>query len=278
MFGFGLSNAMAKVPVKKIGAGKTIFLRGLFVSVSLFFVLIIFFSSTHFSILYILITFFLSIMAYIAFNFFYRAIKIGKVGIITPIANSSVIFTILFSTIFFKEVITLAQLSSIIVIIIGVFLISLNFKDLKNSQLFQKTSGIQFALITCCIWGVIFFLYKIPTNILGPILTSFIIELGILISSGIHLKIRKNHVYPLDTGMLTRVFFIGLFGAVGTLFYTSGIRISDVSIIAALSFANPLVSTVYGKIVYKEKLSILQYIAFMLILTGILLISYFSPS
>jgi len=75
--------------------------------------------------------------------------------------------------------------------------------------------------------------------------------------------------------MLIYIFFVAFFGTIGILFYNLGIKILDVSIISVLSFANPLVSTLYGKFVYNEKLSMLQYIAILLILIGIIFIFYF---
>ena len=275
MFGYGLSNAMAKVPAKNLGSRKAIFFRGIFVSLLLLIILLFFSRETFFSPTYILIGFIISLIAYIGFNTFYKALKLGKVGIISPIANSSVIFTILLSIVFFNESLTWIQLSLIILITIGIILISINFKDLKNSHLFKISSGIPFALITCLLWGLVFFLYKIPIIILGPILTSFIIEFGMMIFSGIDLKISKIYFNLPNKKEIIHIFFVALFGAAGTLFFSLGVNMSGVSIVAALAFANPLISTLYGKFVYKEKLGIPQYVAILLMLTGIVLISYF---
>jgi drug/metabolite transporter (DMT)-like permease len=54
--------------------------------------------------------------------------------------------------------------------------------------------------------------------------------------------------------------------------------VSNVSVVAPLTFANPLISIIYGKFVYKEKLSTYQYLAIILILIGIILISFYNNS
>lgn len=275
MLGYGLSNPISKVPVKRIGSIKTIFFKNIFVSFLLLITLLFSLSDTNFSGTYILITFLISFVGYIPLLTFYKALKVGKVGIISPIANSSVIFTILFSIIFFKESLALTQIISIFIIISGIVLISLNFKDLKKSHLFKISSGVPFALITCLLWGLVFFLFKIPVMILGPILTSFIIEFGIMIYSGINLKIAKISFNLPKNKILIYIFFVAFFGAIGTLFFNLGVKMYDVSVVAALTFANPLVATLYGKFVYKEKLNIFQGIAIVFILVGITYISYF---
>jgi transporter family protein len=275
MFGFGFSNAISQVPSKEIGSRKTIFFRNIFVSILLLILLLFFLDETNFSIKYIFIAFVISLVGYIPLVTFYKALKTGKVGIISPIANSSVVFTVLFSIIFFGESLSFIQLFSIVFIIFGIILVSLNFNDIKISHLFKKASGVPYALITCFLWGLVFFLFKIPVNVLGPILTSFIIEFGIMIYSGMHLRLSKINFDIPNKKILTCVFLVAFFGAIGTLFFNLGIKTSNVSIVAALTFSSPLVSILYGKFVYKEKLSLQQYTAIIFIVIGIASISYF---
>jgi transporter family protein len=278
MIGFGLCNAIAQVPSKEIGSQKTIFFKNIFVSVLLAIPLLFFLNGSFFNIKYILIAFALSLIGYLALVSFYEALKIGKVGIVSPIASSSVIFTIIFSTFFFKESLSSTQIISIILIIIGIILTSLDFSDIKKTNLIKLSNGVSYALITCILWGLVYFLYKIPVTVLGPILTSFITEFGIMIFSGINLKCLKISFDLPNRKILLYIFLVAFFGAIGTIFYNLGIsgKHANISIVAALTFSSPLVSTLYGKFVYKEKLSIQQWIAIVLILIGIIVISLFN--
>lgn len=273
MLGFGLANGISKVPITRIGYIKTIFFRGIFVSLLLLAATLLFLPEINFAATYILIAIAISFLGYFPLATFFKALEVGKVGIISPIANSSVIFTILFSIIFFKESLTLVQIFSILLIVLGVILISVNFKDIKNSQILKISSGIPYALVTTLLWGVVFFLLKIPVNIIGPFLTAFILEFGIFIFSSIHLRISKISFKVPDKNVLAYIFFIAFFSGAALLAFNLGIRVSDVSIVAALTAANPLVVLVYGKLVYKEKLALQQYVAAFLILAGIILIS-----
>ena len=275
MVGYGLSNAIAQVPSKEIGSRKTIFYRNIFVSILLLAVLLPFLKETVFSPKYILITLAIAFIGYFSLMAFYKALKVGKVGIVSPLANSSVIFTVLLSIIFFGEILSTIQFLAIALIILGIILVSLNFKDLKNSHLFKISSGIPYALLTCFIWGLVFFLFKIPVNVIGPILTSLTLEFGIMIYSGIHIHFSKLNFSLPNKKILLPIFLVAFFGAIGTLFFTLGIKNYSVSLVAAITFANPLVATLYGKIVYKEKLHLQQYFAIALMILGIVLISYY---
>lgn len=277
MFGFGFSNAISQIPSKEIGSLKTVFFRGIFVSILLLLILIFSLNQAVFSTKYILIAFVISFIGYVPLVTFYEALKRGNIGVISPIANSSVIFTIIFSTIFFHDSLSSAQLVSIILIIVGIILTSLNFKDIKDSSLFKLSSGVPYALVTCFLWGLVFFLFKIPVMVLGPILSAFLNEFGIWILSGINLRISKISFSIPEKKILRSIFLVAIFGVIGTIFFNLGIakENSSLSIVAAITFASPLVATLYGKFVYKERLTFQQWFAIILILIGVVSLSYF---
>lgn len=273
MLGFGLGNAISQIPVKKLGTKKTIFYKNLFISIILLIIVFSFIKNINFSLKYILIAIGIGFLEYIPLLTFYQSLKLGKVGIVSPIASSSVIFTVIFSLIFFKESLTNIQFFSIFLIIFGLITISINFRDFKNSGLFDLSSGVIFALITSFLWGLVYFLTKIPVMIIGPILTSFITEFIIFLSSSLNIKLSKQNFSLKEKNMIKYLIIIALFTAAGTLFFNLGISVSNVSIVAALTFSNPLISTIYGKIVYKEKLRFSQYLGGLIIVVGIILVS-----
>jgi len=275
MIGFGFSTAVAQVPVKSLGTLRVVFFRGIFASSMLFLGVLFFWDECIFSPAYILLALAISLVGYVGLVMFYKALKVGHIGVVTPIANSSVVFTVLFSVLFFAESLGFVQVFSIALIVSGIVLISVDFRHLRNSCIFDKSSGVVYALATCLLWGGAFFLFKIPASVLGPILSSFVIEAGNMIYSGMSIKFSgKGFDFPCTKNM-KYIFFVALFGALGILAFNYGVGVADVSIVAALTFANPLVAAVYARVVYKEKLSGLQYFAMGLILLGIVLISYF---
>lgn len=274
MLGYGLGNAISKAPVEALGSRKTLFYRNILISVVLFVILIFNLKESQFNSTYILVGLLISLIGYIPIIAFFEAIKRGKVGVISPVASSSLIVTIFLSIIFFKETLTHNQVFAILFIILGIILISVNLKDLKRSNIFSISSGVPFALIACLGWGLVFFLMKFPVSKLGPIFSAFILESGLVIFSGIHLK-SKGESFKVHRKYYKYLFITAIATMFGTLFYNYGINATSVSLVAAISACAPLVVTIYGKVVYKEKLSLQQYSASLVIVIGIITLSYF---
>jgi DME family drug/metabolite transporter len=271
MLGYGVSNALIKIPSKKINSRKIIFYRNLFMTIIFSIIFLLFFKESTFSLIHILLTLGVSLIGYLGLIFFYKAINVGKIGVVTPIAGSSVLITAILSIIFYNETFHLIKLFSIIGITLGIVLLSINFKDFK--QMKKITPGLGLALITTLVWGIVFFLFKIPVNILGPVFTSLLIEGGIMIYSAIHSLIKKDFLVKKKN--LFILFIIAFFGSIGTLFFNLGIKFSEVSIVSAITFTSPLVAVIFGRIFYKEKLTMQQYVGVAIILTGIITLSIF---
>ena len=137
------------------------------------------------------------------------------------------------------------------------------------------SSGIPYALLTCVLWGLMFSLYKIPVMVIGPILTALIIEIGIFIISLIQILKTGKKINMPDRSTLNYLILLSIFTAIGGAFFNFGIMVAEVSIVAAISMANPLIATIYGKYVYKETINIQQYLAISFILIGIVALSFF---
>ena len=136
--------------------------------------------------------------------------------------------------------------------------------------------GVGYALLACILWGVVFFLFKFPVNILGPILTSFIIEFIILICAGFNIFVSKEKLKFNDNSLWKWLIAAGFFTAIGTIFYNLGINIANISLVSAIAFSNPLVASIMGAVIYKEKLGLKKYLGILLVVLGIFLLSFLS--
>lgn len=267
--GFGLSNAAAKQPTQKLGPLSFYFCRNFFTSLILSLIILPKLFSANFQAEYLLFAILLSFFGFIPLYFFLKAIAVGKIGLVGPVAYTSSIFTILLSVVFYHESVNLIQAITFLVIITGVVLATVDIRDFKNSHLFNTSSGVPYALITSIGWGIFFFLNKIPVVALGSSLTAFIIELGGFIITFLILKAKKNKICLPAKPTLYTVLAVAILGVIGTLAFNFGVSTSDVSLVATISSATPLIALIYGRFVYKEKLTFLQYAAVALIITGI---------
>ncbi|MFA7654104.1 MAG: DMT family transporter [Candidatus Magasanikbacteria bacterium] len=271
---WGLESALAPTVIKKIGAIPTIFWRYLWEIIIFVPIFLYFLPTFNFNPLYLIFTIAIAFVGYIPVITFYRALKVGKIGVIAPVAHSSIVITVVLSILFFQETLQPLQVGAIVLIILGVLIMSINFSDFKSSEIFNKSSGLGEALITCLLWGIVYVLFKIPINILGPILTAIVLETATGFYALITLKLQhQNLKFAGDKKLLGITFLMGLFGAVAITLCNYGVQNHNVSLVVPVAMASPLVAMIYGRLVYKELLTKQQIIAGLLIIAGIVLIS-----
>jgi drug/metabolite transporter (DMT)-like permease len=275
MVTMGLSVAMARIPSQNIGVKRFLFWRQATTSLLLFCGLLAFGRSLPFSIGYFTLALAIAFISYVALISAYQALKIGKIGVISPIANSSAIVTVLFSVIFLHESLIAPQIAMAFLAVLGIIILSINFSDFKSSDIFKPSSGVPLALVACLVWGIVYALYKIPVAVIGPLLTAFAIEFGSFLPN-IPANIAAKTSFALPDAK-TRVWIlgIGLIAAASTLSYNLGIQVSggNVALVAAITFSNPIISAIYGSFAYKEKLTPKQWVGLTLTVLGIMGIS-----
>jgi len=271
---WGLSNSLAPLVIKKIGPIPTVLWRYLWEALIFVPIFIYFWPTFHFNLFFILLTFLIAFIGYIPVVTFYRALNVGKIGVVAPVSNSSIVITVILSMAIFRETPSLWQIFAIALIILGVLVMSINLSDFKSSQIFNKNSGLGWALITCLLWGIVFALFKIPINVIGPILTAIVLEVatGLYAMATLMLQ-RQSLKFAGDQKLLGVAFLIGLFGALGITLFNYGVQNYNVSLVVPIALSNPLISIIFGRLAYKEHLAGRQIWAGLLIIGGIVLIS-----
>ncbi|VVB57375.1 EamA-like transporter family protein [uncultured archaeon] len=272
MLGYGLANALYQPLVRQIEIFKTVFFRNLVICAILLGVLF-FRPPAPFSASLLLIASMVSVLSYIPLLAYCKAVKAGQVGVVAPVSSSSVLFTVLFSILFFGESFSGGQLFALLLIILGVLALSFDLKHWRASGP-SMMAGVAPALVAGVLWGAVFFLLKIPVSLFGPILSALMLEGGVLAASALHWGWTKAPLSLPPKKLLPSLLFIGLLGALGTLAFNFGVEIAPVSIVAALSFSSPLVAAIYAKFAYKEKLGAWQWGALGLVLLGIVLLQF----
>ncbi|MFA6963114.1 MAG: EamA family transporter [Patescibacteria group bacterium] len=266
----GLSSAFAKKPTDKIGATKVMIFRGLF-NVVILGVILIFNFPSSFSWTDLPVAILISALGYFPLLFFLKALKVGKMGIVSPVSSSYGLITALLAVVFYHEKLNGLQLFGILAVVIGIILVSINFRDFKNSHLFDRQSGIGLALLAALLWGIYFFLIKIPTQHFGTYFTSFLVEAVILISALVSLIFAKEFDLKLPDRMTASyLFLVSITVSVGVLFFYQALNTGSVAIVSAIGSSTPLIVTLYGAIFMKERLKLQQYCGMAIILIGII--------
>ena len=106
-------------------------------------------------------------------------------------------------------------------------------------------------------------------EMIGPVLTTFVIAAGFLICGGLHLKIQGKPVRQHKGSLAFLTAACGLCSGCGTLFYNLAIARADVALVSAISFSAPVVAALYGRLVHQERLSRQQVAALGFIVAGV---------
>lgn len=262
---FGTSSFLLKIPSQKMDAKTLIFLRGIFVCFLL--LIILPFYGVKIIESFALFTFGISILGYISLYLLFRSLSTIKVSIVIPIANSSVIITALLSIFFYGEKLNLIRSIAFSLIPIGIFLISLS-----NPKEFRISKEIKIPLFLCFIWGIVFFLVKIPISVIGAFSTTLLVEFGQFATSLIIFNLSKKPVFVKDKKVILLLLIGSISSVIGFLTFNVAVSMYSLSIVSMIAFSNPIVSVILSYKFYKERVRLHQYFAMFLILIGITLI------
>ncbi len=272
MFAFGVSNAMQKIYVERLGPAKLITFRGLTI-VSILLVYWLFnLSSSNYDVPQMLLGAGVVFVSYFGLFFLNKSLQNGKVGLVIPVSSSRVLISAAVGIAILGEKVSGLQLLMVFVIFVGVFAAVINFKDLANSNIFSFKSGIPYALLAAFFWGITFPLFGTFSAILGAALFSLLSEFIVTVVSVVQQLLQKKSLsltkkeFKLNWAGLAA---IGVLGAFASVFMNTAYATGYYSIVTAVTAASPVVSIIYGIIIFKERLSLQQFIAIVMILIGI---------
>ncbi len=163
MVGYGLSLAIIQPAIEHLGAVRASLYRSL---VSALFLLgCLPFFSFPFSFPFVLASLGIGIFGYFPYYFFLKALQRGKVGVLVPVGRLSTVVTISLSILFLHEVLSNHQILALVIIILGAVFITINMKEVKQSLLLHKSSGIPLALFCALLWGYCLFCDEVLSHL-----------------------------------------------------------------------------------------------------------------
>jgi len=271
MVGYGLANTYSLSIAKKVGSARLLFLRGLTTCSVLFLTAIPSLSKAR-DWRAVLATLLIGIFGYLPVLAFTQGIKVSRVSIVAPISGTSPFITVVLSALFIGTHLHTLQWTGIVLIVAANIAVSLNFKSLRSSNILQSASGIPFALAAALGWGLVFFMLIYPTRSLGPWLSAFMIEVGVMVAAGVHVCLR-HEPWMLGEAKKGPMMANALLIVLGTLCYTVGVHSFNIGLVAALSNSTAIVSIGSATIVHREHLTRNEKILATLMGVGVILIS-----
>jgi drug/metabolite transporter (DMT)-like permease len=266
----GIANALLKSVSTGIGAVPTVVLRAAISATSLAAAVLVLKPPLVFSLDSFCIAVLISILGYFPFLFYVKAIRMEKVGIIAPIASSWIVVASFVGFFFFDDSITSEKLFILASVVLGVVLASIDFKAWGGGHAVFSKNAIILAVGAAILWGFVFPLFSIPSAFFGALVFGLIIEIVVCLSGVAHLLITRSRMPPVKTITPHTISLLGagILTAVFTPVVSLGYLTGYTSVVSALAGSSIVVTVFTAAILYKERLTVLQYAGAALILLG----------
>lgn len=276
MFGFGLGNSITKRYANNLGPVRLLIYRGLFNVLFLGIILLFSLKETTLELESIAFGSVFVSLSYFGLMFFNKAADKGKIGIVVPVVASRTIFAVAVGVMFLDDSLSIGQLIAILVIVLGVMLLSVNFKALKSSNLLSWKSGVPFAILAAFFWGTTLPFFGRYADVTGVAFFTFLTELIVFIQGTIQTKLIGQKISITKEEIKTNIggiLVISVTSVIAGLAATAGYATGEVNIVSAITGASPLVAVVFSKLIYKEILRPIQYAAGLMIVAAVVAIS-----
>jgi len=280
LFGWGLADFFAKRVIDKTGDFKALFWMQLLSMIPFFALYLIADGRFNFPLKDYLMFILISILGVVGYFFFYRAVKLGNISIISPIQASYVVLTVILAVIFLGERLIAEQTISIAIVFIGLIMTGINFTALKSLRKVELLSGVKEDLISAGCFGFHFIFigimvakygWLVPVFFFRVFNVIFLLIYTFLFKQNFKIKLttRESYIYLLFP-------LIVIFDIAAILGYSLGVNSEYVSIVTPVALSFPLVTVTLASIFYKERLDKIQLAGIALLISGIVLLSYFS--
>ncbi|WP_213989491.1 DMT family transporter [Sodalis sp. dw_96] len=204
----------------------------------------------------------------LAMVFLLKALAIGKAAIVAPIASLYGAITTLLSLLSGNPLTPLI-LFSLVLCVLGACLTSIpKSRDGKR----ESPASIIYAFLSSIMFGVGFWLQgEFAVHAFGVINALWIYYCTAVVILFIFLCVKRDFATP-PASLLSLIFSISFFSLVGFFSLAYGAKLGHVAIVTVLSSLASGVTALLGFIIRGERLSKLQGIGLMVIITGVMLL------
>lgn len=264
----GLTSVFAKSGINKENSLLATFIRTIVITLFLFIVVLFknnlndIFSLDKKTILFLVLSGISNTLLWICY---FKALDLGTVSKVTPIDKTSIILTLVLSSIFLHEKITIIKVLSIIFILVGTFLtIKKDNKDSKDNK------WILYAFLTAVFTSTTTVISKIGIKSINTSLTTFLRTIIVLILLTI-ITLFKNKfkdIRKLNKKNFLFIILSGISTSLSWLFYFASLSLGEASVVFPIEKLSLVVSILASTIFLKEKLNKKQILGIIIIVIG----------
>jgi len=201
---------------------------------------------------------------------YFKALSLADVSKVTPIDKLSIVVTLILSSIFLDEKITIIKIISMIFMIIGTFLM-VN-KNEKNGE----DNWLIYALLTALFTSLATILGKVGIKDINPNLGTMLrtIIILVIIWSVIFIKKEYKDIHKLNKKNILFIVLSGVSTGLSWLFYFMALKKGEASIVFPIEKLSAAVAILISVIFLKEKLDKKGMLGFCMIIGGTLLLIF----
>ena len=272
MLSWGISDFFAAKASRKIGAIKTVIWSQI-IGVAVFaLIFIIFFNPIAISSRDIIIAIASGVLSIVGLASLYKGFELGNISIVSPIASSSAVVTVILSIFLLGEKISAVQETGVSLAIIGTVLVSFKIHDLIKLNLGNLASGVKYGFAAMFAFGVSYVLIDMLIHDLGWFVPVFLVKsFGLAFIIVFSADAKEEILFPKRAANF--VFIVGVLETLAFLSLGAGISIDYTSIIIPIASAFPAVTIVLAGLFFREQMDANQKIGVAAVLCGLILLS-----
>jgi bacterial/archaeal transporter family protein len=293
MLCWGVADFVQALNIKKIGAAKNMFFSNIigFIPTLIVFFFFLAAGSIHIDTISFILLFVAGILDTAGVFSFMKSYEKGEISIVTPISASYSVLTVILAFLFLGETLPFLKIVSIVLIVIGIFFVSTNFKKIRH---LHTVEGVKESIIALVAWGIYFFIIglvskrlldfnmlnfgmsqfdaKISIAITLFFVTSLINGTLMIILSWFKGEIRDISALKVKNVLLFMIINFFLY-TIAWIAVNYGVAMDLVSLVTPVSSLYPALTVMLALVFLKEKLVFNQKIGVVIVLLGIVLIS-----
>ena len=272
MLSWGFSDFFAAKASRKAGVAKTVLWSQIISIIAFLAISPLFFEFPKLSIYDFSLILACSLLGAIGISSLYKGFEVGAISIISPIASSSAVVTVILSLIFLGEKLSYFQGIGVSLAIIGAILASFKFHDIARLGFRKIASGVEYGVIAMFSFGVSFALIGMLTQKFGWFIPVFFIKIfGLAFIFLFSFFMKKELSFPKDSYKF--IIFIAVFETAAFLSIGAGISLENTSIVYSLASSFPAITIILARVFLKEKMEASNIIGAALVVFGIVLLS-----
>lgn len=199
----------------------------------------------------------------------YKGFEVGRLSIVSPIASTAPVISILLAVVFLHEIVTSELLLAISLVIGGIIIVSFQTDESKASK--QVASGVAYAICFMLFGGLLLFGLKPVSAVLGVFLPVLIMRwvgipvLAVPFFASRHGRMQRRALQPITA--------IAFFDTFANVTYTLGVKYGTVTIVSTLGGMFSAVTVLLAWAILRERLSRHHVLGFLCIVLGVAVLS-----